>query len=227
MIVRENSEGEYSNAGGRLFVGTENELAIQEAVFTRRAIDRVLRYGFELARTRRRRLSLATKSNAIKFAMPLWDERLEAIARDYPDISTDKYHIDILCAKFVSEPNRFDVIVASNLFGDILSDLGPAVAGSIGIAASANIDPTRAAPSMFEPVHGTAPDIAGKGVANPVGQISAGAMMLDHLGETAAAGAVVRAIEKVLADGTALTSDLGGGASTLEAASAIANAIEE
>ncbi len=225
VIVRENSEGEYSSAGGILYQGTPDELVIQESVFSRRATDRILRYAFELARTRRNKVSLATKSNGIKIAMPYWDDRFAAVAADYPDVEANKFHIDILTAHFVNHPDWFDVVVGSNLFGDILSDLGPAVAGSIGIAPSGNIDPTRSNPSMFEPVHGSAPDIAGQGIANPIGQIWAGAMMLEHLGELEAARAIEAAIETVLSDGGPRTRDLGGSASTIEAGKAIAEAI--
>ena len=183
-VVRENNEGEYSEIGGRLYAGTEYEMAMQEAVFTRRGCDRVMRYAFELARTRKKHVTSATKSNGIIHTMPYWDERFAAVARDYPDVKTDQYHIDILTAHFVRHPDWFDVVVGSNLFGDILSDLGPAVVGSIGIAPSGNINPEREYPSMFEPVHGSAPDIAGRGIANPIGQIWSGAMMLDHFGES-------------------------------------------
>lgn len=225
VIVRENSEGEYSSAGGILYQGTPEELVIQESVFSRRATDRILRYAFELARTRRNKVSLATKSNGIKIAMPYWDERFAAVAAEYPDVAANKFHIDILTAHFVNHPDWFDVVVGSNLFGDILSDLGPAVAGSIGIAPSGNIDPTRANPSMFEPVHGSAPDIAGQGIANLIGQIWAGAMMLEHLGELEAARAIEAAIETVLSQGGPRTRDLGGSAGTIEAGKAIAEAL--
>ncbi|HTZ37999.1 MAG TPA: tartrate dehydrogenase [Stellaceae bacterium] len=224
-VVRENNEGEYSEIGGRLFAGTENEMAMQEAVFTRRGCDRVMRYAFELAKTRKKHVTSATKSNGIIHTMPYWDERFAAIAGEYPGFTTDQYHIDILTAHFVRHPDWFDVVVGSNLFGDILSDLGPAVVGSIGIAPSANINPERQYPSMFEPVHGSAPDIAGRGVANPIGQIWSGAMMLDHLGERAAAQAVERAIAEVLADGGTRTPDLGGNAGTKELGAAVAAAI--
>ena len=225
VIVRENSEGEYSSAGGILYQGTPEELVIQESVFSRRATDRILRYAFELARTRRNKVSLATKSNGIKIAMPYWDERFAAVAAEYPDVEANKFHIDILTAHFVNHPDWFDVVVGSNLFGDILSDLGPAVAGSIGIAPSGNIDPTRTNPSMFEPVHGSAPDIAGQGIANPIGQIWAGAMMLEHLGELEAARSIEAAIETVLSQGGPRTRDLGGSAGTVEAGKAIADAL--
>ncbi|HFD15192.1 MAG TPA: tartrate dehydrogenase [Rhodospirillales bacterium] len=222
VIVRENCEGEYSEIGGRLYAGTERETVVQESVFTRHGVDRILRYAFDLARRRRRRLTSATKSNGIIHTMPFWDERFRAMAERYPDVATEQYHIDILAAHFVRCPERFDVVVASNLFGDILSDLGPAVTGTIGIAPSANLDPERRHPSMFEPVHGSAPDIAGRGIANPVGQIWSGAMMLAHLGETAAARAVEEAIARVLADGRIRTPDMGGTARTEELGRAIA-----
>jgi tartrate dehydrogenase/decarboxylase/D-malate dehydrogenase len=225
IVVRENTEGEYSSQGGRMFEGTEREFVIQESVFTRVGVDRILRYAFDLARARpKKHLTSATKSNGITFTMPYWDERFAAIGKDYPDVRQDQYHIDILCAHFVQHPDWFDVVVGSNLFGDILSDLGPAVAGSIGIAPSANIDPERRYPSMFEPVHGSAPDIAGQGIANPVGQIWSGAMMLEHLGETAAAQAIVAAIETVLERGPR-TRDMGGQAGTVDVGRAIAEAV--
>jgi tartrate dehydrogenase/decarboxylase/D-malate dehydrogenase len=224
-VVRENNEGEYSEIGGRLFAGTENEMAMQEAVFTRRGCDRVMRYAFELARTRKRHVTSATKSNGIIHTMPFWDERFAAVARDYPDVKTDRYHIDILTAHFVRHPDWFDVVVGSNLFGDILSDLGPAVVGSIGIAPSGNINPEREYPSMFEPVHGSAPDIAGRGIANPIGQIWSGAMMLEHFGEVDAAAAVERAIAEVLAEGGTRTPDLGGNAGTKDLGAAVTAAI--
>ncbi|MCS6854526.1 MAG: tartrate dehydrogenase [Elioraea sp.] len=225
VVVRENTEGEYSSQGGRMFAGTEREFVIQESVFTRIGVDRILRYAFDLARSRpKKHLTSATKSNGITFTMPYWDERFAAIGRDYPDVRQDQYHIDILCAHFVLHPDWFDVVVGSNLFGDILSDLGPAVAGSIGVAPSANIDPLRRFPSMFEPVHGSAPDIAGKGVANPIAQIWSGAMMLDHLGEAEAASAILRAIERVVAEGPR-TRDLGGQAGTRDVGEAVAAAV--
>lgn len=225
-VVRENVEGEYSEAGGRLYRGTEDEIAIQEAIFTRRGVDRILRYAFELARTRaRRHVTSATKSNGIIHSMPFWDERFAAVGADYPDIATAQYHIDILTAHFVQHPDRFDVVVGSNLFGDILSDLGPAVAGSIGIAPSANINPERDFPSMFEPVHGSAPDIAGQGIANPIGQIWSAAMMLDHLGHPEAAAAVIEAIETIIANPALRTRDMGGRADTVTCGKAVADAI--
>ena len=226
VCVRENNEGEYSEIGGRLFAGTENEMAIQESIFTRRGTDRILRFAFEVARKRpKKHLTSATKSNGIIHTMPFWDERVVAVAKDYPDIKVDKYHIDILTAHFVNHPDWFDVVVGSNLFGDILSDLGPAVSGSIGIAPSANINPERAFPSMFEPVHGSAPDIAGKGICNPIGQVWSGAMMLDHLGEPKAALAIEAAIEKLLAGSDVRTRDMGGKANTLEMGNALAAAV--
>jgi tartrate dehydrogenase/decarboxylase/D-malate dehydrogenase len=222
LIVRENNEGEYSEIGGRLYAGTEDELAVQQAVFTRRGCDRVIRYAFERARERRRHVTSGTKSNGIIHSMPYWDERFAAMAAQYPDVRTAQYHIDILAAHFVQHPDWFDVVVASNLFGDILSDLGPAIAGSIGIAPGGNINPEKEHPSMFEPVHGSAPDIAGKGIANPVAQIWTGAMLIEHLGHADAAAAIVSAIEKIVEEGRAVTRDLGGKASTREAGEAIA-----
>ena len=227
VVVRENTEGEYSSVGGRLFEGTDREIVFQESVFTRKGVDRILRYAFDLAASRpARHLTSATKSNGISITMPYWDERVRTIAPHYPDVRVDQYHIDILCAHFVRRPEMFDVVVGSNLFGDILSDLGPAVCGTIGIAPSANINPERAHPSLFEPVHGSAPDIAGQGIANPIGQIWSAALMLDFLGHPDAAHDVVAAIERVLADPAApRTRDLGGSASTAEAGRAIAAAI--
>lgn len=225
VVVRENTEGEYSSQGGRMFEGTEREFVIQESVFTRVGVDRIIRHAFELARSRpKKHITSATKSNGITFTMPYWDERFTAIGKDYPDVRQDQYHIDILCAHFVQHPDWFDVVVGSNLFGDILSDLGPAVAGSIGIAPSANINPEKRHPSMFEPVHGSAPDIAGKGVANPIGQIWSGALMLEHLGEKAAAEAIVAAIETVLERGPR-TRDMGGQAGTADVGRAIAEVV--
>ncbi|MEE9566045.1 MAG: tartrate dehydrogenase [Desulfobacteria bacterium] len=216
-VVRENNEGEYSEIGGRLFAGTELELVVQESIFTRQGVDRIMRYAFELARTRsKKHVTSATKSNGIIHTMTFWDERFAALAQDYPDISTDKYHIDILAAHFVQHPDWFDVVVASNLFGDILSDLGPAVAGGIGIAPAANLNPEKNFPSMFEPVHGSAPDIAGKGIANPIATLWSVVMMLEFLGEADASQALMTAIEAVTAEGKVLTPDLGGHARTLE-----------
>jgi tartrate dehydrogenase/decarboxylase/D-malate dehydrogenase len=226
LIVRENNEGEYSRIGGRIYEGTDDEIVVQEAVFTRRGVDRILRYAFELAAARpAKRLTSATKSNGIVHSMPFWDERVAAISPDFPDVQVDQFHIDILTAHFVQHPDWFDVVVASNLFGDILSDLGPAIAGGIGLAPSANINPERDYPSMFEPVHGSAPDIAGRSIANPIAQIWSGAMMLDHLGEAAAAEAVLRAIARVLSEGHVLTRDLGGTAGTVQMAEAIVTAM--
>jgi tartrate dehydrogenase/decarboxylase / D-malate dehydrogenase len=225
-IVRENTEGEYGALGGRMFPGTDRELVIQETVMTRIGVDRVLRYAFDLARSRdAKHLTSATKSNGIAITMPYWDERVEEMAKAYPDIRTDKYHIDILTAQFVMNPDRFDVVVASNLFGDILSDLGPACTGTIGVAPSANINPDRTGPSLFEPVHGSAPDIAGKGIANPIGQIWSAAMMLDHLGEGDAAAAIMRAVEDVLSDPARRTADLKGSANTEACGKAVAAAL--
>jgi tartrate dehydrogenase/decarboxylase/D-malate dehydrogenase len=225
-VVRENNEGEYSEIGGCLYSGTEDEMVVQESVFTRKGVDRVLRYAFEFARKRdARHLTSATKSNGIIHTMPYWDQRFAAIALDYPDVRTDQYHIDILTAHFVLHPDWFDVVVGSNLFGDILSDLGPAVAGTIGIAPSGNINPTRDYPSMFEPVHGSAPDIAGKGIANPIGQIWSGAMMLEHLGHPEAATVIESAIETVLQDSQVRTPDMGGKATTMELGKAIEETI--
>jgi tartrate dehydrogenase/decarboxylase / D-malate dehydrogenase len=225
-VVRENTEGEYSSIGGRMFPDTEREFVVQETVMTRHGVDRVLRFAFELARSRpKKHLTSATKSNGISITMPYWDERVEAMAKNYPEVRWDKYHIDILTAHFVLNPDRFDVVVASNLFGDILSDLGPACTGTIGIAPAGNINPERKYPSVFEPVHGSAPDIAGQGIANPIGQIWSGAMMLDHLGEPEAGGAIVKAIERVLAERTLRTRDLGGNADTLACGRAVADAL--
>jgi len=226
-IVRENTEGEYSSVGGKMYEGTEREIVMQETVMSRHGVDRVLRYAFELAKkTKRQKLTSATKSNGISITMPYWDERVEAMANDYPEVEVDKYHIDILTAQFVMNPDRFDVVVASNLFGDILSDLAPACTGTIGIAPSANINPDGTFPSLFEPVHGSAPDIAGKGIANPIGQVWSGAMMLEHLGHADAAACMLEAIEKVLADPENRTADLGGQANTVQCGSAIVVAIE-
>ena len=222
VIVRENSEGEYSEVGGRVNRNTESDMAIQEVIFTRRAVDRILRYAFELARTRKKHVTSATKSNGIVYAMPFWDERFAAISKDYPDVKADQFHIDILTAHFVAHPDWFDVVVGSNLFGDILSDLGAAVVGSMGLAPSANLNPECEYPSLFEPVHGSAPDIAGKGIANPVAQIWSGAMMLDHLGQKEAACAVEEAIFRALATSVVRTRDIGGNASTRDMGEAIA-----
>ena len=229
-VVRENTEGEYSSVGGKMFEGTDREFVVQDAVFTRTGTDRILKYAFELAQSRpKQHLTSATKSNGISISMPYWDQRVEAMAPAYPDVKWDKYHIDILCARFVLSPERFDVVVASNLFGDILSDLGPACTGTIGIAPSANLNPERRFPSLFEPVHGSAPDIFGKNIANPIGMIWSGAMMLEFLGNgderyQAASAAIMQAIESVLAHGPK-TRDLGGTADTTEVGKAIAAAV--
>jgi tartrate dehydrogenase/decarboxylase/D-malate dehydrogenase len=229
VVVRENTEGEYSSIGGRMFEGSEREFVVQETVMTRTGVDRVLRFAFDLALQRpRRKLTSATKSNGISITMPYWDERVEAMAKSYPEVNVDKYHIDILTAHFVQKPEMFDVVVASNLFGDILSDLGPACTGTIAIAPSANINPDRTYPSLFEPVHGSAPDIAGQGIANPIGQIWCAAMMLEHLGQPEAGAAVLGAIERVLSAGPGhapLTRDIGGTAGTTDLGRAIAEAL--
>ena len=222
LIVRENTEGEYSSVGGVMFPGTEREFVSQTSIFTRHGSERLLKYAFDLARTReRKQVTLATKSNGISISMPWWDERCAEIGAQYPDVAWDKQHIDILSARFVLQPQRFDVVAATNLFGDILSDLGPACTGTIGIAPSANLNPERKFPSLFEPVHGSAPDIYGKNIANPVGMIWSGAMMLDFLGHREAHDAILKAIETVLAEGPR-TGDLGGKASTTEMGEAVA-----
>jgi tartrate dehydrogenase/decarboxylase/D-malate dehydrogenase len=226
FVVRENTEGEYSSIGGRIFPGTDREVVLQETVMTRIGVDRVLNFAFNLAQRREKKhLTSATKSNGISITMPFWDERVVEISNAFPNVRWDKYHIDILTAQFVLNPDRFDVVVASNLFGDILSDLGPACAGTIGIAPSGNINPEGRFPSLFEPVHGSAPDIAGQGIANPIGQIWSAAMMLDHLGEVEAGTAIVRAIESTLVDKSRCTRDVGGTASTSAAGKAIADAL--
>lgn len=229
-VVRENTEGEYSSVGGRMFEGTERETVLQEAVFTRKGVDRILKYAFELAQSRpKKHVTSATKSNGISISMPYWDERVEKMGASYPEVKWDKYHIDILCARFVLSPERFDVVVASNLFGDILSDLGPACTGTIGIAPSANLNPERTFPSLFEPVHGSAPDIYGKNIANPIAMIWSGAMMLDFLGNgdatyRGAHDAIMAAIEKALVEGPR-TPDMGGQANTTDVGKAIAAAL--
>jgi tartrate dehydrogenase/decarboxylase/D-malate dehydrogenase len=225
IIVRENNEGEYSSVGGRMYSGTEFEFATQESIFTKRGVDRILRYAFETASKRpKKQVTSATKSNGITITMPFWDERFKAVSSEFPDVRTNQFHIDILTAHFVLHPDWFDVVVGSNLFGDILSDLGPACTGTIGIAPSGNLNPERKFPSMFEPVHGSAPDIAGKGIANPIAQVWSGALMLEHLGEQDAANSVVRAIEKILQSGLR-TRDMGGSASTEDVGKAIAAAV--
>jgi tartrate dehydrogenase/decarboxylase/D-malate dehydrogenase len=222
LIVRENTEGEYSSVGGRMYKNSDREIAIQETIMSRHGVDRVQKFAFELAKTRKRKkLTNATKSNGISITMPFWDERFNEMKKNYPDIETDQFHIDILVARFVLNPEWFDVVVASNLFGDILSDLGPACTGTIGIAPSGNINPENKFPSLFEPVHGSAPDIAGKGIANPVGQIWSGAMMLDYLGEKEAASSIENAIEKALCEKENRTKDLGGEANTVKCAKSI------
>ncbi|EHR52487.1 tartrate dehydrogenase [Saccharomonospora marina XMU15] len=226
VIVRENSEGEYSTLGGRHNQGMPDEFALQESVFTRVGVERIVRYAFELARTRGRRVCSATKSNGIIHTMPFWDEIFAEVATEYPDVASEQCHIDALAARMVQQPDRLDVVVASNLFGDILSDLAAAVTGGLGMAPSGNINPERTHPSMFEAVHGSAPDIAGQGIANPVAQVLAGAMMLEQLGEYDAALAVRSAVERVLAEGAVATPDLGGKATTEELGSAIARAVK-
>lgn len=227
-VVRENNEGEYSNVGGKMYIGTEQEMVIQASIFTRKGVERIIRFAFELAKKRpKKHVTSATKSNGIVFTMPYWDEIFREISQQYPGIKADQYHIDGLTAAIVSHPERFDVLVGSNLFGDILSDLGPALAGSLGIAPSGNLNPERDFPSMFEPVHGSAPDIAGKGIANPIGQIWSGAMMLDHLGYSDAAKMIEKAIEIVLANKNIKTPDLGGTATTEELGRTIAEVAKE
>jgi tartrate dehydrogenase/decarboxylase/D-malate dehydrogenase len=228
-IVRENTEGEYSSIGGRMYPDTEREIVMQQTVMSRIGVDRIAKFAFELAQRRpKKHLTSATKSNGISITMPYWDERIEAMAKQYPDVKVDRYHIDILTANFVLHPEWFDVVVASNLFGDILSDLGPACTGTIGIAPSASINPEGLFPSLFEPVHGSAPDIAGKGIANPIGMIWSGSLMLEHLGYPEAGAAVLKAIEETLADPAApRTRDLGGTATTAQAGKAIADYLEK
>lgn len=222
LVVRENTEGEYTNLGGVMYAGTDREIVIQESVYSRFGADRVLKFAFELAQQRaRKHLTVATKSNGIAIAMPWWDGRADAVGQAYPSVTVDKQHIDILSARFVLQPGRFDVVVASNLFGDILSDLGPATTGTIGLAPSANLNPERTFPSLFEPVHGSAPDIAGRNIANPVAMIWSGALMLQFLGHTDAHDAILRAIERTLIEGPR-TPDLGGTASTTDMGQAIA-----
>jgi len=231
LVVRENTEGEYTSLGGVMYEGTEREVVIQESVFSRLGADRVLKFAYEAARARpRKQLTVATKSNGIAISMPWWDGRADAVGRDYPDVTVDKQHIDILSARFVLQPQRFDVVVATNLFGDILSDLGPATTGTIGLAPSANLNPERKFPSLFEPVHGSAPDIYGKNIANPIAMIWSGALMIDFLTQgqgrgRAAHDAIVKAIETVLVRGPR-TADLGGQASTTDVGQAIAALVE-
>jgi tartrate dehydrogenase/decarboxylase / D-malate dehydrogenase len=226
-VVRENTEGEYSSVGGRMFPDTDREFVTQQTVMTRIGVDRILKFAFELAQSRpKKHLTSATKSNGISITMPYWDERVEAMAKKYPGVKWDKYHIDILTANFVLHPDWFDVVVGSNLFGDILSDLGPACTGTIGIAPSGNINPERNFPSLFEPVHGSAPDIAGQGIANPIGMIWSGAMMFEHLGEKEAGRSIVDAIERTLAERTLRTKDLGGNADTTACGKAVAEMVD-
>jgi len=226
ICVRENSEGEYCGLGGRLHRGTPQELAEQTGVFTRHGIERIARYGFQVARTRpRKMLASATKSNALQHSMVLWDEVVADVAREFPDVELKKYHVDALCARMVTHPQTLDVILASNMFGDILTDIGSAISGSLGVGPSGNINPEKTTPSMFEPIHGSAPDIAGQGIANPIASIWAGAMMFEHLGERAAYERILSAIERVLADGKVKTPDLGGRATTKEMAAAVTAAM--
>jgi tartrate dehydrogenase/decarboxylase/D-malate dehydrogenase len=226
FVVRENTEGEYSSIGGKIFPGTDREVVIQETIMTRTGVDRILKFAFDLAQKRpKKHLTSATKSNGISITMPYWDTRVEEMSKSFPNVTWDKYHIDILAAHFVLNPDRFDVVVASNLFGDILSDLGPACTGTIGIAPSGNINPDRRFPSLFEPVHGSAPDIAGQGVANPIAQIWSAAMMLDHLGEVQASAAILQAIEQVLPNKSLRTRDIAGTANTTTVGKAIADAL--
>jgi tartrate dehydrogenase/decarboxylase/D-malate dehydrogenase len=225
-VVRENNEGEYSNIGGMMYEGTDQEFVVQETVFTRKGVERIMRYAFDLARKREKKtVTSVTKSNGIVFTMPYWDEIFKGIAKAYPDVKTDQYHVDALSALFVQHPEQFDVVVGSNLFGDILSDLGAAVAGSLGIAPSGSLNPERKFPSMFEPVHGSAPDIAGKGIANPIGQILSGALMVHHLGYPEAAKGIEKAVEVAVADRKIRTRDLGGEASTQQMGKAIADLV--
>jgi tartrate dehydrogenase/decarboxylase/D-malate dehydrogenase len=225
-VVRENNEGEYSNIGGMMYEGTDQEFVVQETVFTRKGVERIMRFAFDLARKReKKKVTSVTKSNGIVFTMPYWDEIFKGIAKAYPDVKTDQYHVDALSAMFVQHPEQFDVVVGSNLFGDILSDLGAAVAGSLGIAPSGSLNPERKFPSMFEPVHGSAPDIAGKGIANPIGQILSGALMVHHLGYPEAARAIEKAVEVAVADRKIKTRDLGGEASTQQMGKAIAELV--
>jgi tartrate dehydrogenase/decarboxylase / D-malate dehydrogenase len=225
VVVRENTEGEYAGAGGRVHNGTPQEVVVQTTIFTRMGVERIMRYAFDMARTRRRKVTSATKSNAMQHVMVFWDEVFSQVAKDYPDVATEKWHVDALAARFITHPQTLDVVVGSNFFADILSDIGGALMGSLGMPASANINPERRFPSMFEPVHGSAPDIAGKGIANPLATIWAGAMMIEFLGEPDAARRLRTAVEKVTADGRVLTPDLGGTAKTAEVTKAVCSAI--
>jgi tartrate dehydrogenase/decarboxylase / D-malate dehydrogenase len=220
-IVRENNEGEYSSIGGRMYEGTDQEMALQQSLFTRKGVERIVRYAFETAKKRKKHVTSATKSNGIIFTMTFWDEVFWSVAAEYPETKADQYHVDNLAAQFVLRPERFDVVVGSNLFGDILSDLAPALAGSLGIAASANLNPEREFPSLFEPVHGSAPDIYGKGIANPLGTVWSGALMVNHLGFPEAAKAIEEAMEAVTGDQGVKTPDLGGKATTGEVGEAL------
>jgi tartrate dehydrogenase/decarboxylase/D-malate dehydrogenase len=226
ICVRENSEGEYCGVGGRIHVGTDLEMAEQTGIFTKKGIERVARFGFELARTRpRKMLASATKSNALRHSMTLWDDVVAEVAKDYPDVELKKYYVDALAARMITHPQTVDVMITSNLFGDILTDIGSAISGSLGVGPSGNINPDRTFPSMFEPLHGSAPDIAGRGIANPIGTVWAGAMMLEFLGQAAAGASIVKAIEQVLTDGAVKTADLGGKATTKEMGAAIVAAL--
>jgi tartrate dehydrogenase/decarboxylase/D-malate dehydrogenase len=225
LCIRENTEGEYSGAGGRAHVGTPHEVAIETSIFTRRGVERILRYGFDQARRRTKKLASVTKSNAQKHSMVFWDDVTDAVAKDYPDVKVTRYHVDAMAARFITNPETLDVVVASNLFGDILTDVGAAIQGGLGFAASANVNPAGGVPSMFEPVHGSAPDITGKGIANPLATIWAGALMLDHLGEAEAGKAIVNAMEAVTAKGEVRTGDMGGKSSTGDVTKAVIAAL--
>ncbi len=227
LCIRENTEGEYSGAGGRVHAGTPDEVAVETSVFTRRGVERVLRYGFDQARKRSGRLASVTKSNAQKHTMVFWDEVTDLVAADYPDVRVTRYHVDAIAARFITDPASLDVVVASNLFGDILSDIGAAIQGGLGLAASANLNASKDVPSMFEPVHGSAPDIAGRGLANPLAAIWSGALMLESLGEGEAAGAMLDAVERVVEAGRVLTPDQGGTASTTDVAKEVAGALQD
>lgn len=226
LCIRENTEGEYSGAGGRVHLGSPQEVAVETSIFTRHGVERILRFGFEQARLRAGKLASVTKSNAQKYSMVFWDEVTDELAAEYPDVTVTRYHVDAMAARMITHPESLDVVVASNLFGDILSDIGAAIQGGLGFAASANINPDRQLPSMFEPVHGSAPDIAGQGKANPIAAIWSGAMMLDHLGEKAAAAAIMNALDQVSSDTRHCTPDMGGSASTSELADALVRALQ-
>lgn len=226
LCIRENTEGEYSGAGGRVHLGSPQEVAVETSIFTRHGVERILRFGFEQARLRSGKLASVTKSNAQKYSMVFWDEVTDELAAEYPDVTVTRYHVDAMAARMITHPESLDVIVASNLFGDILSDIGAAIQGGLGFAASANINPNRQLPSMFEPVHGSAPDIAGQGKANPIAAIWSGAMMLEHLGEKAAASAILKALDQVSSDTRHCTPDMGGNASTSELTDALISALQ-